>query len=51
MGEKNHCDFFLHRPSLAPAPWGQTPIRFSLQNLAKRKGSEAKKAEMVNKAY
>ena len=51
MGEKTHCDFFLHRPSPAPAPWHQTPIHFSLQNLAKGKGSEAKKVEMVNKAY
>ena len=51
MREKTHCAFSLHRPSPAPAPRHQTPIRFSLQNLAKGKGSEAKMMEMVTNAY
>ena len=32
---RTHCTFSLQRPSPAPAPRHQTPIYFSLQNLAK----------------
>ena len=49
MGDKTHCDFSLQRPSPATAQRHQDPIQFSLQNLAKRKGSEAEIPKMLKK--